>query len=309
MKRPNFFIIGAPKCGTTALYSYLAEHPQIYMPKVKEPHYFADDFPVLQVVDEERHYLSLFEHAGPDHIAVGEASVIYLYSSVAIQRVREFAPDARIIVMLRNPVDLVYSHHSQLRYGFHEPEKDFMRAWDLQQARRQGQHLPSRPTDLAMLQYKALGQLGHQVKKLLQIFPPEQVKLILFDDFKKSPQSVYEDVLEFLSVPSDNRQDFPRVNENKEYRSPALARVTVALQSLQRKAKRMLGLQWTAQKTLLSHFNVLALLRKINSRKTARSSLTEADRQRLASEFESDIKLLSNIINRDLSAWMNKHPT
>jgi len=304
LNRPNFFIVGAPKCGTTALYHYLAEHPSIFMPPLKEPHYFADDLPHMQAVATETDYLALFKPAGPEHIAVGEASVMYLYSSVALRRIHEFAPDAKIVAMLRHPVEMVYSFHSQLLYGFHEEEKDFSKAWELQEARRQGQHLPARPTDAALLQYKALGELGRQVETLLNTFPAEQVKLILFDDFKRSPKAIYDEVLAFLEVPNDGRTEFPKINENKTYRAPRMARLVIALEAVQRRIKRVLGLKPGRKRRFLKYLNALHFLRRLNTKNTARPPLPDELRERLVREFRPDIERLSRLLGRDLHHWL-----
>lgn len=304
MNRPNFFIVGAPKCGTTALYHYLAEHPGIFMPPLKEPHYFADDLPHMRAVTTETDYLALFKPAGPTHIAVGEASVMYLYSSVALHRIHEFTPDAKIIAMLRNPVEMVYSFHSQLLYGFHEDEKDFSKAWELQEARRRGEHLPDRPTDAALLQYKAVGELGLQVEKLLDLFAAEQVKLILFDDFKRAPKAVYDEVLAFLGVPTDGRTDFPKINENKTYRFPQMARLLIALEAVQRPVKRALGLKPGRKRRLLKYLNVLHFLRLSITRNTARPPLPDELRKCLAQEFKPDIERLSRLLGKNLDHWL-----
>ncbi len=122
---PNFFIVGAPKCGTTALYEYLRPHPSIFMPRHKEPHYFASDlgtYPFIKTLDD---YRRLFDGAGPQHLRVGEASVYYLRSTTAIANIRAFNPDAKLIAMFRNPVEMVHSLHSQLLYVAEENESDF----------------------------------------------------------------------------------------------------------------------------------------------------------------------------------------
>lgn len=303
MAKPNFFIIGAPKCGTTALYSYLESHPNIYLPSVKEPHYFSEDLPNMRAVDSLDEYLSLFKHSESSEKAVGEASVMYLYSEVALKKIRDFAPDAKIIVMLRNPVELVYSFHSQLRYGFHEQKACFEEAWALQSERKNGRSLPSRQTDPALLQYKSLGELGRQVDRLLKVFPEEQIKFILFDDFKASPKQVYEETLEFLGVPFDNRADFPKVNGNKEYSSPLLAQLLVFLIAIQRRIKRSLGIQPAGKKRFLRFLNVLKYLRQLNTKSAARGSLSQDFKNVVVEEFSSDIQRLSSLIKRDLSHW------
>ncbi|HEX6669849.1 MAG TPA: sulfotransferase domain-containing protein, partial [Gemmatimonadales bacterium] len=181
--KPNFFIVGAPKCGTTALYEYLRPHPNIFLSEVKEPHFFAKDLGTYPYIKSVEAYARLFADAGPQHLGVGEASVYYLRSTVAIANIREFNPDARLIAMYRNPVEMLYSFHAQLLYVAEESESDFETAWRLQEQRGRGFGLPPRSRGAFLVQYGELGRFGTQTQRLLTIFPPEQVKLILYDDF------------------------------------------------------------------------------------------------------------------------------
>lgn len=113
MRRPNTFIVGAPKCGTTALSTYLSEHREVFLSDPKEPNYFCSDLPERQVVSQMEDYLTLFEGALDGHSVVMEASTWYLVSRVAVANIMEFEPRARLIVMVRNPIDLVHSLHWQ----------------------------------------------------------------------------------------------------------------------------------------------------------------------------------------------------
>jgi len=216
--RPNLFIVGAPKCGTTALYEYLSTHPNIFMAKVKEPHFFAQDLGVYVQIKTREEYDRLFAASTSAHTCVGEASVYYLRSQVAIPNIHAFNPGARIIAMFRNPVDMVYSLHSQLLYWSEEVEPDFETAWRLQERRRRGLDLPPRSRGGFLVQYAEVGSFGTQTRRLLDLFPRDQVKLILYDDFTRSPQAVYDDVLAFLGVPADGRTEFPKINDNKRAR-------------------------------------------------------------------------------------------
>ena len=213
--KPNFFIVGAPKCGTTALYEYLRPHPNIFMPTIKEPHFFASDLGIYPTIRTLEEYTAIFAGSTPSHLRVGEASVYYLRSSVAIANIRDFDPDAKIIAMFRNPVEMVHSLHSQLLYVSEENEPDFEKAWRLQERRSRGLDLPHASRGAFLLQYAEVGRFGTQAKRLLSIFPRAQVKLILYDDFAASPQQVYDELVEFLDIPHDNRTGFPRINENK----------------------------------------------------------------------------------------------
>ena len=216
--KPNFFIIGAPKCGTTALCQYLDEHPKIFISTPKEPHYFATDFPKMMHVNKADDYFELFESADKECVAIGEGSVWNFYSEVAVKNIINFDKDAKIIVMLRNPVDLVYSMHSQHLVTLDENEDDFINAWALQSERKKGNKLPPKCREPKLLQYGVFGKLGDQLERLYSTVPKEQVHVIVFDEFTLDTRGCYENVLKFLGVASDNRSEFPRINENKAHK-------------------------------------------------------------------------------------------
>lgn len=142
MKPPNFFIVGAPKCGTTTLWTYLYEHPNCYMTPTKEPNYFTTDLQPFYKIDSRDEYIKLFEGAGESHIAVGEASTAYLLSHEAMKNIYNFDPKAKIIVMLRNPVDLVYSYHLFRVFLGVERVRSFDRVWEIQEDRKNGKNIP-----------------------------------------------------------------------------------------------------------------------------------------------------------------------
>lgn len=299
-KKPNFFILGAPKCGTTALYEYLSLHPHIFMSKVKEPHFFAKDLGTYPRIKTLEDYITLFEESGPEHLRVGEASVYYLRSAVAAANIRGFNPDARLIAMFRNPIEMVHSFHSQLLYVAEETVSDFEAAWHLQERRSQGLDLPPRSRGSFLLQYAELGRFGTQTERLLSIFPREQVKLILYDDFTASPQRVYDEVVAFLGIPHDQRTEFPRVNENKKAKSPWLRKFT-------RKPPPALRSAWRSLKQVVGAGTMSAVTRKIvdlNTAKERRPPLSPEFRAELADTFRGEIAHLSRILNRDLSHWV-----
>jgi sulfotransferase family protein len=299
-RKPNFFIVGAPKCGTTALYEYLRTHPNIYMSPVKEPHFFAKDLGGYPRIKTLQDYEELFAASGPEHLRVGEASVYYLRSSVAIQNISQFNPNAKIIAMFRNPVEMVHSMHSQLLYVAEENVSDFEAAWRLQERRAQGLDIPPRSRGSFLLQYAEFARFGTQAERLLSSFPREQVKLILYDDFKVSPKQVYDEVIGFLDLPHDRRTEFPRINENKRARLDWLRRVyrkpPPALQSAFRGLKRVVGagpLSAVAAKVL-----------ELNTTKERRPPLEPGFRAELAAVFQEEVNRLGRILNRDLSHWV-----
>lgn len=303
MAKPNFFIIGAPKCGTTALSRYLGEHPNIYISYPKEPHYFAQDLEQYRNTKTLEEYLSLFDDAATEHTAIGEGSVFYLFSSVALNKIYEFNPQAKIIVMLRNPVDLVYSFHSQLVYIAEESEKNFEKAWRLQNIRKQGKKIPHRCRESALLQYSAMGRLGEQIERLLAIFPLEQIEIIWFEDFAQSSKQVYERILNFLAVSQDNRTDFTRINENKSHKIGLLGNFSEKppslLTSVLLKGRDIIGLE---------RLYLLDTIRSLNTKIAARKPLSDNLRAELTEEFAPDIKKLSQLLDKDLSHWLVTRP-
>ena len=296
MRRPNFFIVGAPRCGTSSLQTYLCEHPNVFMSQPKEPYFFADDFPNWAAIRPLNKYLALFEGASARHLAVGEASAGYLYSRVAISRIRDFDKNAKIIVMLRNPVDMIQSVHAKAVYGRTEDETSFEVAWRLQSDRQKGLHIPPGCRETAFLQYEELGKLGAQVERLVSVFPREQVHFALFDDFIQETRGVYEGVLAFLGFPSDGRKEFPRVNENRQARLAwmnALLRHPFAYR-IHENVKRVLRVEQTG----IGH-----ALRTLNSRPVTREPLSPQFKRELVGVFRPDVVKLSRILNRNLSGW------
>ena len=191
--KPNFFIIGAPKCGTTSLSVYLSEHQEIVMSHPKEPHYFSTDIKNGRMMDQSK-YLACFVQ-DKTTIAVGDASTLYLYSKDAIQNILEFNPNAKFIVMLRKPMDIVLSFHQVALNYFGETETNLETAWDLQIDRQNGKKIPKGCPDPQLLLYGEIAKLGAQVKRLTDQVKPDQVKFIYFDEFVSKTDKVYWSVL------------------------------------------------------------------------------------------------------------------
>ncbi len=296
VRKPDLFIVGAPKCGTSALHQYLGDHPRIYMSRKKEPWFFANDFPRFVTTLEE--YVALFDGATDHDLAVGESSSTYLMSHTAARRIRDFSPDARIVVMVRNPVDLVHSLHSQALLGLNEEETDIEQAWRLQDARRRGEHIPRSCRSPRFLQYAEVARLGEQVERLLGVFDPRRVKIIVFDDFVNDARQVYEDVLEFLDVPSDDRRDFPRINPGRVARSRLLARI--AYRPPQFLLRPYLRLK---KRRGWNDLGFTDWLKRVNEREVDRPPLTASFRGELIEEFRPDVDLLAQLLGRDLSHW------
>lgn len=290
MIKPNFFILGAPKCGTTSLAAWLAEHPEIFLSPVKEPHFFNSDH--RRLTTSLRNYEALFAKSDERHRAVGEASVWYLASSAAVTNILEYNPQAKFIVMLRNPVDMAPSLHEEMVFTGREDVSDFIEAWNLQDDRRGGRRLPAMVWEPAFVQYGEACSLGRQVARLLQTVSPERVKFILLDDLARDPAAVYRSVLEFLGVSDDRRRDFQTLNRAKSRRWPFLLAVAWAVSN----AKAALGIE--------RGFGLWRRIDAANRVEHTRAPLTETMRATLNKHFAADVALLERLIGRDLGAWL-----
>ncbi len=296
---PDFFIVGAPKCATTALYSYLKEHPGIFMPDKKEPHYFANELSDYFVVTRHKEeYLDLFSPAGSSQIC-GEASVLYLQSEEAIQKVLSFNPDAKFIAMVRNPVDAAISFHLQNIKSRYETEENFEKAWNLQKLRREGQHIPEKARDPSMLQYKELFSLGSQLERFVKLVPEDQRKIIVFDDFKKDTKAVYKEVIDFLGLPNDKADDFAVVNPTTNHMSPLLE-------------KRLLKIRCQKYPVIGPIIYFFKRFYIYYIRPTLRPDFQPAPHQKpdkavytmLEKEFYDEIIKMEKVLNRDFSHWL-----
>ncbi|WP_456426841.1 sulfotransferase family protein [Desulfurobacterium sp.] len=289
---PNFFIIGAPKCGTTALSEYLRQHPQVFFSNPKEPHFFNDDFSARHTYDFET-YLSYFKAAEPYHKAIGEGSVFYLFSRAAVPNILKVIPEAKFIVMLRNPVDLAYSWHSQAVFSFGEDVLDFERAWSLQEERKRGKHIPEYNIVREALYYGDLAKLGEQVERLLRIVPKNRVHFIIFDDFKKNTREEYLKVIDFLNLDHWEPASYEIINRNKKIKSIKMHFMIEKVRIL----KRKLGIRM--------NLGLGTKIQQFNKVESQRPPLSSQMKERLKGYFRDDVEKLSNILGRDfVTLWL-----
>ncbi len=213
MTLPNFLIIGAPKAGTTSLYYYLKQHPEIFMSPVKEPHYFSyqnqevnfqgpgDQAIVTSMfVTEYDKYCQLFSDVKSKK-AVGEASALYLYDKEAAKRIKEYNPNMRLVVILRNPVERAYSNYMHLVRDGRETEIDFLRAVALEDERKHSNWMP-------FWFYKEQGYYAKYLKDYLRYFSKDHMKVILYDSFKEDPRRTFVELFLFLGVNPEFEIDF-----------------------------------------------------------------------------------------------------
>ena len=236
--KPNLYILGARKCGTTSLHYWLDDHPDIFMSKPKEPHYFNTDHNHRDALTDSD-YQSYFKGRKKEQV-VGESSVWYLYSKEAVPNILKFNSCAKFIVCLRDPVDMVHSLYRQKVFSGDETIKNFRSAWEAQTERVEGRQIPVTCREPSTLLYGKVCSLGAQVEQLLRHVKSEHVYFVTLKEMSKNPQKVYRHILDFLDLTYFDKKDFEVKNKHKERQSLLLRRLV----RLMFKAKRKIGVRW-----------------------------------------------------------------
>jgi hypothetical protein len=296
LPEPTFFIVGAPKCGTTAMKEYLRAHPGIFMPALSEINHFADD---LLAKDDallsRSNYLRLFDDARPDQLA-GEKSVFHLYSNRATSTIKKFCADARIIIMLRNPVDMLYSLHAQLMFNGEEDIRDFGAALAADGHRPHNNRLRIKTAHW----YKKVGNFSEQVQRYFDVFGRDRVLVVIYEDLRRNTPQVYRATLEFLGVDPDFRPDFGVVNANRELRSLTLHRFLIRL------PRTSLTRRLLPPRVHQQLFRGCSWLQQFNTVSKPRPAMDPQLRCSLIREYEPEIQRLSALLRADLGSWLQQ---
>jgi len=299
MTWPNFLLIGAAKAGTSSVFAYLGQHPEVFVSPVKEPNYFAlagrmvayagpGDAIVNQAsITDEHRYRALFR-GGTDAKALGEASTLYLYAPGAAAAIRRDVPDARIIAILRDPAERAYSSFLHMRRDGREPVTSFEQALDLEESRisQQWEHL---------WHYTRLGHYHAQLQRYFALFPREQIGVWLYDDLESDPARVLREVFAFLGVDPTFEPDMSvRHKVAGTPRSKTLHAMLTRPNPAKNLAKRLLpaGVRSRVYGAVM-HRNV----------REHRETMRPETRRRLQTLFRPDVERLAELLKRDLSAW------
>jgi sulfotransferase family protein len=296
------FIVGAPRCGTTFVSKALGRHPRICFSKPKETHFFALAWRKLERPKASGEFLRrYFQRLTDDHTTVVEGSPSHLYVPEIAQILTEFDPESRIIVCVRNPVELVYSHHAHTLYTLDEDVSDFARAWQLQEARAAGRHLPKRCREPLSLQYREIGRVGTRIEQLFGAVGRERCHVVVHDDLSADPLKSYRDLLEFLGLEYDGRTEFKGRNENREFESRFVQQFVMNPPW----PFSILAVNWVLRGWRRPKIvrEVRRRLRVRNTRQATRPAMPEAMRETLRREFRSEVELLEGLLNRDFSSW------
>ncbi len=325
LRVPDFFIVGHAKCGTTALHETLRRHPQIDMP-AKEPRFFAFkeidmraggiDVRAGQSIaasSPARHspqmpgkrprtldgYLALFAGARPEQ-RIGEASPAYLRSPLAAGRIAAVCPDARIIAILREPASFLRSYHLQSLRGYNETEKDFRKALALEEQRRAGRRIPRMSRTPEDLLYSDHVRYVTQLRRYHALFPPEQVMVLIYEDFRADNEAVVRTVLRFLDVDDTLPIEAVQTRPSRDLRFRRLHRLV----NLRRIALRNL----TVASALSQTVNALTPGRLRGTVRTRWRGVAYGDppppdeelMRELRRRFKPEVQALSDYLGRDL---------
>lgn len=301
MRLPNFFVLGAAKAGTTALYHALAQHPDIYMSPVKEPNFFAfegepplfagplGDFYRRRTVRQPRAYAALFAAATAQR-AIGEASVGYLFMPHAPSRIRRQLPDSRLIAILRHPADRAYSSYRMMRSNPLDPAATFEEALAQEASGARQGWLPA-------FRHKEWSHYWASLGRYYALFPAEQIKVYLYDDWQSRPQALLQDIFRFLGVDDSIVPRIHRSNVSYVYRSYRFHHFACRPQRLDPILRPLPGRARSV---------VLRALRSLDARWNVITppAIQPETRARLTVEFQDEILRLQELIGRDLSHWL-----
>jgi hypothetical protein len=315
LKLPNFFIVGAPKAGTTSLYAYLDQHSSVYMSPLKEPNYFASELRVENFVEEARprimreigalqdylrgdmsekrfgglvstwdDYLKLYKKVS-DETAIGEATPCYLWSETAARNIAARIPHAKIIISLRNPVDRAFSQYLHMvtvgstRRSFREQIEANLR----NESKQLG---PLRP----LLEF---GLYYEQIKRYLSEFSRSQIHISLYEDLERAPSLLVSDLFSFLGVDPHFAADVSY--RHTEPRIPRFAGTAYLLNRWH---------VWPYLRKLVPR-SLSPQLRSLMLRSRASLVMDPLDRAFLTDYYRDDIRKLSVLLDRDLSSWLD----
>ena len=304
MSLPNFLIIGAAKSGTSSLYSYMGQHPEIYTCPIKGPCFFAFDEghkvkvfgPGDQrvfdrhIVTDLRAYEALFDGVKKEKIS-GEASVLYLYSPTAPARIKRYIPQAKLIAILRNPVDRAFSSFLHLRRDGREQIDEFAEGLKAEEMRvnAQWQHL---------WHYTRVGFYHAQLQRYYDLFSPSQIAVYTYDEFTADTPRVMREIFSFLGVDDTFVPDTSvRYNVSGDPKSRSIHNFLTRPNTIKKFVKPLLP--------VLLRRNLRAQALQWNT-VTGKRELSTETRRYLVELYREDIQKLEVLIQRDLSHWLNE---
>ena len=299
MTKANIFIVGAPKCGTTTLSAMLNGHSNIQLSHPKEPMYFCSDLDILAGHMDGNDYFKRFFKSDARINNYVDASALYLYSKQAASSIHAYNPSAKIIVILRNPVEQAHAFHAELLRNGNEDVSDFKTAWNLIPRRKNGEDLPKNVLEPSLLFYDDIIQYATQLHRFVELFGSENIKVLLFEEFFHSPKKGIQDLMTFLELPfEDSMLNIEKMNANTEIKS-------FLINSLFNNKKLTRHPVYKLMRT--SFGGGLGIQKKINALNRVNKARPALDAETIfcvKSSFEGQIDDLSKLIQTDLrTTW------
>ena len=285
---PNFFLVGAAKAGTTSIYAYLSEHPQVFFPSIKEPHFFTQVRPapelrfLIEAISNRSEYLRLYACAA-GHEVIGDASPSYLWHPEVPQRIRAKVPHAKIGIILRDPVERAYSHYL-MDYREGAQSRPFYEAL-LEDMRR-----PDKGWGVSFLYYE-LGLYAAQVQRYLDTFKAEQVRVFMFEDFRRDARGVLRELTSFLGV---DPNPVTQIDTSRKHNSYAAPRSQFLRRIAGAKAARALG------QVLVPHRLGAFIFERFFLKPAPKPPLDPRARDLLRSLYEPELDTLERLLERKL---------
>lgn len=298
---PDFFVVGHAKSGTSALHAMLSAHPQLHMPR-KEPSFFVSELQAAarRYPNGISDYAALFAGAAPEQL-VGESTTWYLWSKTAAARIYAVRPDARIIAILREPASFLRSLHMQFLRTDIENEPDFRTAIELEGERAQGRRMPRSSTRPQLLLYSEHIRYVEQLRRYHEVFPPEQVLVLIYEDFRADNEGTVRGIERFLGIDDTLPVAAVTVNPAEGVRSSRLNWLVRSVYIGDSVAGRVAR---SAIKTLTSQRVRRGALGTVRRAQVA--DVPAADTQFMAElrrRYRSEVESLSDYLDRDLVAF------
>jgi len=280
MSKANFFIVGEPKCATTALHKYLSSHKEIFMSEDKEPNYFASDLQNKIFYKNQKEYDFIFQESTQK--IIGESSTNYLYSKKAAENIFRYNPNAKILAVFREPVDLLYAYYHRQLFILNETEKSFENALNKEIMRKNKNKNPS-------LYYSERIKFAEHIERYLKIFPTQNIKIMFFEDFIKDKERFYFEILEFLDVEITKLQKYENINSNKKVRFKIIRKIAGH--------KRIWPI---ARKIFHKKFYdfVRDYIMRITSKEVKREKLNAETTEKLKIRFNKEVRNLNKILRK-----------
>ncbi len=293
--KPTLYLVGVPKAATSALAGCMGAHPQINICSIKEPNFHCTDFAIAKPKTEQE-YLSLFD---PDKHTeyLLDASILSMHSKAAAASIASYAPNAKIVVMLRNPAEVMYSWHGQMLYTANETIPDFEQALAAESERKQGRMIPQAGTAKdcpQLLFYRELTDYALQLERYFKLFHSDQIHIAFYEDFKQSPEAVFSGIIQFLELDNTFQPDFRVSNDSTKGRKSWKLHYLIK-KAFAAPAQALLPAQL--------RLDLIMFYNRLNNQKQARLPLDPDLKKALIAEASPGIERLGALLNKDMSSW------